>query len=140
MNMAVITEYISVSTKGRRDTVDITARVQAILDRHNVEDGTAVCFVPGSTAGLTTIEFEPGLRKDISEFLEEIIPYARDYHHHDTWNDDNGSAHLQAALIGPSVCIPVVSGTLTLGTWQQIVVVDCDTRPREREIVVQIVY
>lgn len=138
--MPVITDYISISTKGRRDVIDITSRVQDILGRHNVKDGIAVCFVPGSTAALTTIEFEPGLRKDISGLLEKIVPYAEKYHHHDTWNDDNGAAHLQAALIGPSVSVPVVQGNLTLGTWQQVILVDCDTRPRERKIVVQIIY
>lgn len=138
--MAVITDYISVSTKGRRDVIDITPGIKDILARHNVRDGIVVSFVPGSTAALTTIEFEPGLKKDLNEFLEKIIPYAEYYHHHNTWNDDNGSAHIQAALIGPSVAIPVVQGAMTLGTWQQVVLIDCDTRPRDRRIVVQIVH
>jgi secondary thiamine-phosphate synthase enzyme len=93
-----------------------------------------------STAGITTIEYEDGLKKDMAIGLERLFPYEGLYHHHDTWHDDNGSSHLQAAVLGPSLSVPVVKGDLTLGTWQQVVLVDCDTRPRNREIVVQIIY
>ncbi|MDY6935260.1 MAG: secondary thiamine-phosphate synthase enzyme YjbQ [Spirochaetota bacterium] len=138
--MAVITDYITVSTKGRRDVIDITQKIQNIISKNSVNDGIVVVFVSGSTAALTTIEYEPGLTKDISIFLERILPYGDHYHHHNTWHDDNGAAHLQAALIGPSITVPFVNGTLTLGTWQQVILIDCDTRQRNRKIVVQIIY
>lgn len=138
--MPVKTDYISVSTRGKRDVTDLTHRLREIVREMGVADGIAVVFAPGSTAGVTTVEFEPGLRKDIDQFLDRIIPYGVQYHHHETWHDDNGSSHLQAALIGPSVAVPVVQGEPVLGTWQQVVLIDCDTRPRDREIVVQVVY
>jgi secondary thiamine-phosphate synthase enzyme len=137
--MGVMTEYISVSTKGRRDVIDITPVMQDIIKDSNINSGIAVVFVPGSTCAVTTIEYEPGLKRDINEFLERLLPYAVDYHHHNTWHDDNGAAHLQAALIGPSITVPVVEGKLALGAWQQVVLIDCDTRPRKRRIVLQIV-
>ena len=132
-----VTESISLSTKGRRDVLDITPELSDLVRKHGIESGAVVVFVPGSTAALTTIEYEPGLKKDVEEFLDRIIPYGERYHHHDTWHDDNGSSHLQAAMLGPSITIPVVDGKLTLGTWQQVVLVDCDTRPRNRQLVVQ---
>ena len=138
--MPVKTDYITVSTKGNRDVVDLTPRVREISRSIGEADGIAVVFAPGSTAGVTTIEYEPGLKKDIDFFLEKLVPYGGRYHHHETWHDDNGSSHLQAAMIGPSVAIPVVEGEPALGTWQQVVLIDCDTRPRKREIVVQVVY
>lgn len=138
--MPVQTDYIAVSTKGNRDVVDLTPRLREIVRGLAGADGIAVVFAPGSTAAVTTIEYEPGLKKDIDLFLDRIAPYGARYHHHETWHDDNGSAHLQAALIGPSVAVPVVKGEPALGTWQQVVLVDCDTRPRERKVVVQVVY
>ena len=138
--MPVKTDFITVSTKGNREVTDLTPRLMKIVRRIGAADGIAVVFAPGSTAGVTTVECEPGLKKDIDLFLERIIPYGGRYHHHETWHDDNGSSHLQAALIGPSVAVPVVKGKPALGTWQQVVLIDCDTRPREREIVVQVIY
>ncbi len=138
--MAVITDYISVTTKGGRDVIDLTADVQRILGKHGIESGIVVVFAPGSTAGITTIEFEPGLKADMEEFLERILPYGAPYRHHNTWHDDNGAAHLQAAMIGPSLTVPVISGSLALGTWQQIVLIDCDTRSRNRRLVVQMLF
>lgn len=138
--MAVITGYISVSTKGRRDVIDITPKIQDLIVDNNVKDGIVTVFVAGSTAALTTIEYEPGLKKDMDIFLERILPYALDYNHHNTWHDDNGAGHLQATLLGPSITVPIVNGDLTLGTWQQVILIDCDTRPRQRRIVAQIVY
>jgi secondary thiamine-phosphate synthase enzyme len=138
--MSVATGYIQVSTKGNRDVVDLTAQMTELIREKGVKDGIITVFVPGSTAAVTTIEFEPGLKKDIDLFLEKLIPYGANYHHHNTWHDDNGSSHLQASMIGPSLTVPVVDGNLTLGTWQQVVLIDCDTRPRSRSIVVQIVY
>ena len=138
--MTVKTDYISVSTRGRRDVIDITPKLRDLIMKHRVQDGIVVAIAPGSTAALTTIEYEPGLKKDIDLFLEKIIPYKDHYFHHETWHDDNGAAHVQAALIGPSISVPIVGGALTLGTWQQVILIDCDTRPRDRRIVAQFVY
>lgn len=137
--MAVKTDYITISTRGGRDVVDLTSDLRKIISRHGLADGMAVIFSPGSTAAITTIEYEPGLKRDIDIFLERLVPYGANYHHHETWHDDNGSSHLQAALIGPSVTVPVIGGEPSLGTWQQVVLIDCDTRPRKREIVVQLI-
>jgi secondary thiamine-phosphate synthase enzyme len=138
--MAVATDYIEVTTRGNRDCIDLTQKIKEIIRASGISAGIAVLFAPGSTAGITTLEYEPGLIKDIEIFLEKIIPYRGKYHHHDTWHDDNGSAHLQAALLGPSLTVPFMEGEPALGTWQQVVLIDCDTRPRKRKIVVQIVY
>jgi secondary thiamine-phosphate synthase enzyme len=138
--MASKTGYISVSSKGNRDVIDLTPELREIILKNNIVAGIAVLFAPGSTAGITTIEFEPGLKKDIELFLEKLIPYGGTYHHHETWHDDNGSSHLQAALLGPSLTVPVIEGEPALGTWQQVVLIDCDTRPRKRDIVVQMVF
>lgn len=137
--MPVITAYIEVSSEGNRDVIDLTPPLREIIAGKEVRDGLAVLFVPGSTAALTTIEYEPGLKRDIGLFLERILPHGAPYSHHETWHDDNGAAHLQAAMIGPSLTVPVVDGSLTLGRWQQVVLIDCDTRPRKRKIVVQVV-
>ena len=101
-------------------------------------EGQILVFVPGSTAGVTTVEFEPGLVRDLNEFFEKLIPEGRDYHHHATWGDDNGSSHVRAAIVGPSLMIPFSGGRLLLGTWQQVVLVDFDTRPRQRNVVLQL--
>ncbi len=130
----VSTHTFRVETRGRTDIVDITARVAEAVRG----TGTAVVFVGGSTAGITTVEFEPGLVRDLKEAWERVAPEGKDYHHHATWGDDNGSAHVRAALLGPSLSVPFVEGRLLLGTWQQIVLVDFDTRARSREIVVQV--
>jgi len=138
--MTVISDFIEVSTRGRRDVADITGELRSIIERHGVRDGIVVVFVPGSTAALSTIEYEPGLKQDMDRVLERLVPYGDRYAHHETWHDDNGAAHVQAALIGPSLTIPVIKGELTLGTWQQAVLIDCDTRPRKRKLAVQILY
>lgn len=117
---------------------DLTPAVRELIEEGEISNGIVTIFAPGSTAAITTVEYEPGLKKDIDEHLERLFPYAVHYHHHDTWHDDNGSSHLQAALLGPSLTVPVVEGEMTLGTWQQIVLIDCDTRERSRKIVVQI--
>jgi secondary thiamine-phosphate synthase enzyme len=137
--MAVHTEYITVSTRGKRDLVDITGSLTRVLEKLDVRDGIITVFVPGSTAAVTTIEYEPGLVRDIDAFLDRLVPYGDRYYHHETWHDDNGSSHIQAAMLGPSLTIPIVNGALTLGTWQQVVLVDCDTRPRDRKLVVQVI-
>ncbi len=104
-----------------------------------MREGQALVFVAGSTAGVTTVEFEPGLVRDINEFFERLIPEKRDYFHHATWGDDNGSSHLRAALLKPSLTIPFKDGELMTGTWQQVVLIDFDTRPRQRTTIFQLI-
>ena len=135
----VYQEEFNLSTKGLADIIDITGRVREILDKSKIKEGVVVVFCKGSTAALTTIEYEPNLVKDFQEFLEKIIPRAKRYHHGATWGDDNGFSHLRASLIGPSLCVPVEKGKMILGTWQQIVFCDFDNRPREREVIVKII-
>ena len=129
------THSFSIRTQGHTDVIDITADVA----RFAKGTGQVTVFVPGSTAGITTIEYEPGLVKDIKEAYEKIAPERDDYHHHGTWGDDNGSSHVRAAMLGPSLTIPFVNGKLLLGTWQQIVLIDFDTRGRSRELTVQVI-
>ena len=134
----VKTEYIELSTNGYTDIRDITGELEALVQGAGMKSGIVTVFVPGSTGGLTTIEYEPGLLRDIPEMLEKIAPLGGAYHHHNTWHDDNGSSHVRAALIGPSLSIPFSGKKLTLGTWQQVVFLDFDTRARSRHLVVQI--
>jgi len=126
-------------TEGHCDIIDITAKVEAQIQKEKIHRGVATLFVSGSTAALTTIEYEPGLVQDLKEVLEKLIPSNKKYHHDDRWGDDNGFSHLRAALFGPSLQIPIEDGRLLLGTWQQIVLLDFDNRPRTREIVIQII-
>jgi len=133
------TEHIKLRTAGGGDVVDITDRVAAAVHQSQIGDGIVTVFVAGSTAALTTIEYEPGLVQDLQELLERIAPAGKPYHHDLAWGDANGYSHVRASLIGPSLAIPLEAGRLTLGTWQQIVLIDMDNRPRQREIVVQIV-
>ena len=135
--MAIHTTKLTERTQGHCDIIDITAKVQEQLRKEKLSRGLATLFVSGSTAGLTTIEYEPGILKDLKDLLEKLIPSDRKYHHDDRWGDDNGFAHLRASLLGPSLQIPIEDGKLQLGTWQQIVLLDFDNRPRTREIVVQ---
>ena len=104
--MGAITEQLEIDSRGNRDIIDITPHLVEFLNKNTIENGLLTVFVPGSTAGISTIEFEPGLKKDLDLFLERIIPYSQKYYHHDTWHDDNGSSHVQAAMIGPSLSIP----------------------------------
>lgn len=135
----VANDTISVSTKGFTDVIDITSKVEDAVKRSGITDGIATIFVIGSTAGITTIEYEPGLVEDIGTALEKIAPKDGHYEHHERWGDDNGNSHIRASLLGPSLTVPFIKTKLTLGTWQQIVVIDCDTRGRKREIVVQMI-
>ena len=137
--MKVQTKKLIEKTQGRCDIIDITARVQQEIQKENFQNGLATLFVSGSTASLTTIEYEPGLIQDLKEFLEKLIPSNRKYHHDDRWGDDNGFSHLRASLLGPSLQVPVENGRLLLGTWQQIVLLDFDNRPRTREIRLQLI-
>lgn len=132
------TEQIHLKTRGNCHIIDITERVGQLLADLALSEGVATLFVVGSTAGLTTIEFEPGLvNHDIAAAFEKIAPQTGVYQHEETWNDDNGHAHVRAALLGPSLLVPFVDGSLTLGTWQQIVLIDFDTRPRSRRVICQ---
>jgi len=136
--MKVVTDYIPISTKGHNDIIDITNQVAESVKNSSIKNGTATVFVSGSTAGVTTIEYEPGLLKDLPETFEEIAPMNKRYHHNDTWHDGNGYAHVRSALLGPSITVPFNDTRMLLGTWQQIVIIDFDNRNRQREIVVQI--
>ncbi len=136
--MKIVNEKIFISTSGFTDIKDLTQEVKRKVKEANVNEGIVTIFVPGSTGALTTIEFEPNLCKDLKEILEKLIPSTIPYHHEKTWGDDNGSSHLRASLFGPSLTVPISSGNLTLGTWQQIVFIDFDTQPRRREIILKI--
>ena len=135
--MRIATDHVEVSTRGHTDIVDVTPQVRGVLEKSGLREGRLTVFVSGSTAGVTTIEYEPGLLKDLPEALEKMAPMGVPYHHDATWGDGNGYAHVRAALIGPSLTVPFQDGTLLLGTWQQIVVMDFDNRSRQRRIVVQ---
>jgi len=135
--MRLVTDFIRLSTRGNAEIIDVTPQVAALLNEHDFAHGQALIFVSGSTAGLTTIEYEPGLLKDIPEAFEKIAPQNARYHHEETWHDGNGHSHVRAALLGPSLTVPFKDGRLLLGTWQQIVLIDFDNRPRRREVVVQ---
>ena len=136
--MLIHTGKLVETTQGHCDIIDITAKVQNELERRKIQRGLATLFVSGSTASLTTIEYESGVLQDLKELLEKLIPSNRKYRHDDRWGDDNGFSHLRASLLGPSLQVPIADGKLMLGTWQQIVLLDFDNRPRTREIVVQI--
>jgi secondary thiamine-phosphate synthase enzyme len=135
--MKVQTTKLTEKTQGFCDIIDITPKVQQQIQAEKIQNGLATLFVPGSTAGLTTIEYEPGLVKDLKEVLERLIPSNQRYHHDDRWGDDNGFSHVRASLFGPSLQIPIENGRLLLGTWQQIVLIDFDNRPRTREVLIQ---
>ncbi len=135
----VVTRRHQLATRGQGDAHDLTAAVARAVADASLRAGTVTVFVVGSTATVTTIEFEPGAVSDLNRLLEELAPRDADYRHHLRWHDDNGSSHVRAALMGPSITIPFVDGALLLGTWQQIMLLELDTRPREREIVFQIV-
>jgi secondary thiamine-phosphate synthase enzyme len=138
--MAIIhSGTISITTKGFGDTVDITAEVAGIAEASHVRNGMVTVFCQGSTATITTIEYEPGVVRDLQKALEKIAPSDVPYEHDEAWGDGNGFSHVRAALMKPSLTVPLIDGELTLGTWQQIVFVDFDNRPRKRKIVVQVV-
>jgi len=135
----VVSKSIELHTSGNCDIQDITAQVNQEVARSGVKGGIVTVFVPGSTGGVTTIEFESGLVSDLRQMFERIIPTNIAYKHDLRWGDGNGYAHVRASLLGPSLTVPIVNGSLTLGTWQQIVFVDFDNRPRSRRLIVQIV-
>ena len=136
---SIVTKYVILSSKGENDMIDITNNVEKILLESKLKNGIITLFVIGSTGAITTIEYEPGLQQDFPKMLEKIAPKGIEYQHDNTWHDGNGHSHLKASLIGPSLTIPFINGQTSLGTWQQIVFVEMDTRSRERKIVVQII-
>jgi secondary thiamine-phosphate synthase enzyme len=136
--MEIETYAISLSTKGNCDIIDITDKVGNLITKNNFNEGNVLVFSGGSTAGITTIEYEPGLLKDYPKFFERMAPVNIDYEHDNTWHDGNGHSHVRAAIQGVSLTVPFSHGRLMLGTWQQIVFIDFDNRSRKREVTVQI--
>jgi len=137
--MSVFSSEINIKTNGEVDIIDITDDIQNIVSKSKINEGIACIFVPGSTGTITTIEYEPGLVKDLPRAFQKIAPKGEHYDHHETWHDDNGHSHVRASLMGPSITIPVINKKIIHGTWQQIVFVELDTRERNRNIIVQIV-
>lgn len=136
--MAVHQDYIQLATDKNGDMHDLTDKVNAIVKNSGIQTGMVHVFNIGSTASIGTIEFEPGLERDLPELLNKLIPPSRDYGHEQTWHDGNGHSHLQATWLGPSLTVPLKNGRLELGTWQQIFHLECDVKPRRRQIVVTI--
>jgi secondary thiamine-phosphate synthase enzyme len=136
--MATHTSDLRVSSEGNADILDITGEVQRVVEESGVKEGQALAFVRGSTAAIATMEFEPGGVADLRAMLERLIPTSGDYEHNRLNHDTNSHAHQRATLIGPSEAVPVIDGRLALGTWQQLVLIDLDDRPRERTVVVQV--
>ncbi len=136
--MAVFTESISYKTKGEGDIVDLTGDAAAVVTKSGVENGIVIIFVPGSTAGITTIEYEDGLIRDFPAMLERIAPRDTEYLHEKRWRDGNGRSHVKASLLKPDLTVPFVRGELITGTWQQIVLVELDIRSRVREVIYQV--
>lgn len=137
--MKVINDSLTLSTRGFNDIKDLTEILNEKLRSSGLRQGQLTVFVQGSTAGVTTIEYEPGLVKDLAELMEKIIPSSRSYHHDERWGDANGFSHLRASLLGPSLVIPFADGKLRLGVWQQVVLVAFDNRPRNRQVFLQFI-
>ena len=138
--MDILTSEIHLHTKGKTHIIDITAQVGEIIGNNSFKEGQVTVFAIGSTTGISTVEFEPGLvDHDIRGMFDKIAPYTIDYRHNDTWNDDNGAAHLRSTLLKTSMVFPFKDGHLLLGTWQQIIFIDFDTRSRNRTIIVQVI-
>lgn len=139
MCFSVVTKEFFLDTQGQDHIMDITANVGDIVEETGLTEGIVTVFVPGSTAAITTIEYEPGLQKDIPAALDIIAPKGKDYAHHKTWGDDNGRSHVLSALLGPSLTVPFSNKRLILGRWQQIVFMEFDTRPRRRTVICQVI-
>ncbi|MGD9963050.1 MAG: secondary thiamine-phosphate synthase enzyme YjbQ [Thermoplasmata archaeon] len=137
--MTVHRGSIELRTDAKDEIVDVTRMVQGVVSESGVANGLAVVFVVGSTGAVTTVEHEPGLVADLRSALDRLYPKGEDYEHHRRWGDGNGHSHVRASLIGPSLTVPVVDGSLLLGTWQQIVFLELDVKPRSREIAVQVI-
>jgi secondary thiamine-phosphate synthase enzyme len=136
--MTVITMTIQVQSAGEGDLINLTEQTTKIVEQSKIVDGIATVFISGSTAAVTTIEYEPGLKHDFPEMLSRVAPRNIEYEHDNTWHDGNGHSHVRASLIGPSLTIPFKNHRLLLGTWQQIVLIEMDTRPRRRSIITQV--
>jgi secondary thiamine-phosphate synthase enzyme len=136
--MTVVTKDITLQSRGNCDIIDITSQVIGNVEKSGIGNGTVTLFIVGSTAGVTTIEYEPNLLSDFKDMWDRVMPQNIHYEHNKTWGDGNGHSHVRASTLGASLTIPFVNKKLTLGTWQQIVLVDFDNRPRSRKIVVQI--
>lgn len=134
----VRTSTLSVTTRGNTDFHDITGELAKVVTGSGVKNGTATVFCASSTSAVTTIEYEPGALSDLRRLFDEIVPADREYQHNARWGDANGHSHVRAALLGASLTIPIVNGQLALGTWQQVIHVDFDNRPRRRELLVQL--
>lgn len=130
---------ITLKTSARDEVIDVTEKVREIVSKSNIREGLACVFVVGSTAAVTTVEHEPGLVTDMRDAMDRLYPKSIDYEHHQRWGDGNGHSHIRASFVGPSLTVPIVDGDLVLGTWQQIVFLEFDNKPRTREITVQIV-
>ncbi len=139
VGMPVSTGNITIRSEGENDMIDITNQIEEVIKTGSLSNGIITIFVSGSTAALTTIEYEPGLRKDFPRMLERIAPKGIEYEHDHTWHDRNGHSHVRASLLGPSLTLPFKNKSLMLGTWQQIVLLEMDIRPRERKIVLQLI-
>ena len=137
--MAVLTKRIQIKSKGEMDIIDITDKTSQAIKESKIKNGLVTVFVSGSTAAVTTIEYEPGLRYDFPEMLSRVAPKEIEYKHDNTWHDGNGHSHVRASLIGPSLTIPIVEGNMSLGTWLQIVLLEMDTRPRDRNLILQLI-
>ena len=137
--MVVVTKTIQVRSKGQDDIIDITEQTSKAVKDSKLKDGIVTVFVSGSTAAVTTIEYEPGLKQDFPKMLSRIAPKDMEYEHQKMWHDGNGHSHVRASLVGPSLTIPFKEGDLMLGTWQQIVLLEMDTRQRDRKVILQIV-
>jgi secondary thiamine-phosphate synthase enzyme len=132
------TKHISLLTKGNTDIINITSDIENIVEKEGIDEGIIFLSVIGSTAGLTTMEYESGLEKDLKQSFETLFPYRQDYAHNFTWSDDNGHSHLRSSFLKTSLFVSVTSGKLDLGTWQQVVLIDFDTRARQRKVVAKI--
>ena len=137
--MTVFHYEIKIKTKGENDIVDITGDVQKAVSESGIKNGIVNVFIPGSTGAITTIEYEPGLKRDLAYALARIAPSDIYYFHHERWGDDNGRSHVKASIIGPSITLPIIDGSVIHGTWQQIVFLELDTRPRNRRIIVTVI-
>jgi secondary thiamine-phosphate synthase enzyme len=136
---AVFQKHLKLETQGHRDMHDLTDPLLRVVEQSGVRTGIAHVFVVGSTGALGTIEFEPGLQSDLPQLLDRLVPPGAEYGHERAWNDGNAHSHLQSTLLGPSVSVPVDGGRLLLGNWQQVIFLECDTRPRERTLVVTVI-
>lgn len=138
MNVRIVTARIEVPTRGNAHIVDVTSEVAELVRTHGMAEGQALVFVPGATASVTTIEYEDGLLEDLPATFDRLVPRGAGYRHEEAWHDGNGHSHVRASLVGPSITVPFAGGRLLLGTWQQVVLIDFDVKPRRRELVVQL--